>query len=178
MSVQQAVAMLEVVRRRISARLAVMRAGAAAAAYFAAVALRQLLRCSGCSALRPNGALVRDIRKAGCSHAQRLQLRSDVVGVMVGPQYATQIVKTLHCYLDATLLYRAVSMPQASSSRLSRRFRPARRQETSPDASRSRDTLTILPGEVYFRGASPHATRPLAPRQLGGRDLSSEKTPT
>ena len=114
-------------------------------------------------------ALVEISGKAGCSHAQRLQLRSDVVGVMVGPQYATQIVKTLHCYLDATLLYRAVSMPQASSSRLSRRFRPARRQETSPDASRSRGTLAILPGEVYFRVQGPPHRSTGAPRARWAR---------
>ena len=87
---QQVVARLEVVRRRISARLAVMRAEGAAVAFFAAVALRQLLRCSGCSALRPNARPGQRYPESRCSHAQRLQLRSDVVGVLVGLQYAYQ----------------------------------------------------------------------------------------
>ena len=71
-------------------RLAVMRAETSAAVSLAAVALRQLLRCSGCSALRPNGRPGQRYPDFRLLHAQSLQLRSDVVGVLVGLQYAYQ----------------------------------------------------------------------------------------
>ena len=127
------------VRRRISARLAVIRAEAAASAFLAAVALRQLLRCSGCSALRPNGQLVRGYSLPVSAVVARQQLSHQRGGSDGRTSATTQIVKTLHSCLDATGLYRAVYARLRESS--SSRFRPARHQEDSTHASGSRGTL-------------------------------------
>ena len=110
--------MLEVVRRRISAHLAVTRAEGAASAFLAAVALRQLLRCSACSALRPNGQLVRGYSLPVSAVVARQQLSHQRGGSDGRTSATTQIVKTLHSCLDATRLYRAcdAAMRLASAS--------------------------------------------------------------
>jgi len=133
--------MLEVVRRRISAHLAVTRAEGAASAFLAAVALRQLLRCSACSALRPNGQLVRGYSLPVSAVVARQQLSHQRGGSDGRTSATTQIVKTLHSCLDATRLYRCCECAIARGSRLSR-FRPA---TDSSHFLRSRCRLAIIP---------------------------------
>ena len=158
-------------RRRI--KLAVMRAGTSAAASLAAVALRQLLRCSGCSALRPNGQLVRGYSLPVSAVVARQQLSHQRGGSDGRTSATTQIVKTLHSCLDATRLYRAVSQAARATRALTDFVQLAiRRPLQTP-----RRAVANLPGEVYFRGASPITTGLLAPRGLGGRDPSSEGGP-
>ena len=174
---QQAVAMLEVVRRRMSARLAVIRAEGAAAASFAAVALRQLLRCSGCSALRPNrrpgqryptsdllpcAALAASLRRGGS--AGRASVRLSIVWTLHANLNVTPVLHELRLHVER----------RAARTRGSR-FRPAWHQETSPTP---RGAVALLLRRGLLPGCKSQSTGLLAPRGLDGRDVSSEGTPT
>ena len=166
--------MLEVVRRRMSARLAVMRAAGSAAAFFAAVALRQLLRCSGCSALRPNGQLVRGYSLPVSAVVARQQLSHQRGGSDGRTSATTQIVKTLHSCLDATRLTELCRRLRSRARAGSHDFVQLGIRKT---LHTPRGALSLLRSR-FTSGVQSSPTGPLAPRGVGGRDLSSEKTPT
>ena len=161
-------------RRRISARLAVMRAETSAAASLAAVALRQLLRCSACSALRPNGQLVRGYSLPVSAVVARQQLSHQRGGSDGRTSATTQSVKTLHSCLDATRLYRLCMREAVATRALSRDFVQLgiRRPLQTP-----RGAVALLLRRGLLPGCKSQLQRcPPAPRGLGWRDVSSEIT--
>ena len=116
------------------ARLAVIRAEGAAAASFAAVSSRQLLRCSGCSALRPNRRPGQRYPFLVVGMRQRLQLSLRRGGSAGRASVCLSISWTLHANLNVTPVLHELRLHverRAARTRGSR-FRPARHQETSP----------------------------------------------
>ena len=138
------------VRRRISARLAVIRAEAAASAFLAAVALRQLLRCSGCSALQPNAQPVSGILFSVSPAGTRQQISHQRGGSDGRTSATAQKAKTLHACLDATRLYR-VSHTAAATRMGSHAISSS--SASGSFYTRLGEPWHSCPRQVYFRGA-------------------------
>ena len=159
-------------RRRI--KLAVMRAEAAASAFLAAVALRQLLRCSGCSALQPNAQPVSGILFSVSPAGTRQQISHQRGGSDGRTSATAQKAKTLHACLDATRLYR-VSHTAAATRMGSHAISSS--SASGSFYTRLGEPWHSCPVEVYVQGAISSTMGPPAPRGLDGRALSSEGTP-
>ena len=168
------------VRRRISARLAVMRAETSAAASLAAVALRQLLRCSGCSALRPNArpgqryptsdllpcaALAASLRRGGS--AGRASVRLSIIWTQQANLNVTPVLHELRLHVS-----------RRRSSELRADFVQLGIRELLHTHRGAVALLRSSPARFTSGVQVPLNTGPLAPRGLGGRDPSSEGAPT